>query len=107
MATALAATASGGATMAPRANAAANGSGSSAHASRPIPAAVNSTRPIDSQPIADRLSRKSIRLVLCAAVALLFTARYPDGIFDAVMGMDRWALSYSCRRPAKLPCTPP
>jgi hypothetical protein len=31
-------------------------------------------------------------LVLIAGIALLFTARYPDGIFDAVLGMNRWAL---------------
>jgi hypothetical protein len=31
-------------------------------------------------------------LVLYAAVALLFTARYPRGIFDLVMGANRWAL---------------
>jgi hypothetical protein len=31
-------------------------------------------------------------LVLIAAVGLLFTARYPRGIFDFVMGLDRWAL---------------
>ena len=31
-------------------------------------------------------------LVFIAGIALLFTARYPDGIFDAVLGMDRWAL---------------
>jgi hypothetical protein len=29
-------------------------------------------------------------LVLFAGVALLFTARYPRGIFDLVLGLDRW-----------------
>jgi Domain of unknown function (DUF4389) len=29
-------------------------------------------------------------LVLIAALALLFTARYPHGIFDLVMGLNRW-----------------
>ena len=31
-------------------------------------------------------------LVLFAGVALLFTGRYPQGIFDLVVGLDRWAL---------------
>ena len=31
-------------------------------------------------------------LVLFAGIALLFTARYPAGIFDAVLGMNRWAV---------------
>jgi hypothetical protein len=31
-------------------------------------------------------------LVLFAGLALLFRGRYPQGIFDAVLGMDRWAI---------------
>jgi hypothetical protein len=31
-------------------------------------------------------------LVLYAGVALLFTGRYPPGIFDLVMGLNRWSL---------------
>jgi hypothetical protein len=31
-------------------------------------------------------------LVLCAAVVLLFRRSYPPGIFDAVVGMDRWVV---------------
>jgi hypothetical protein len=30
-------------------------------------------------------------LVVTAAAAILFTARYPRGIFDVVMGLNRWA----------------
>jgi hypothetical protein len=31
-------------------------------------------------------------LVLFAVIALLFTGRYPRGIFDLVMGLNRWAI---------------
>jgi hypothetical protein len=33
-----------------------------------------------------------VLLVLFAAIALLFTTRYPPGIFDLVMGLNRWVL---------------
>ena len=33
---------------------------------------------------------RSTRFFLFAAVALLFTARYPRGLFDLVLGFDRW-----------------
>ena len=29
-------------------------------------------------------------LVFIAAIALLFTGRYPQGLFDLVMGLNRW-----------------
>jgi len=29
-------------------------------------------------------------LVFIAALALLFTARYPRGLFDLIMGLNRW-----------------
>jgi hypothetical protein len=33
-----------------------------------------------------------VLLVIFAAIALLFTTRYPRGIFDFVLGLDRWVL---------------
>jgi Domain of unknown function (DUF4389) len=33
-----------------------------------------------------------VLLVVFAGIALLFTARYPRGIFDFVLGLDRWVL---------------
>jgi Domain of unknown function (DUF4389) len=33
-----------------------------------------------------------VLLVLFAGIALLFTTRYPRGIFDFVLGLDRWVL---------------
>jgi hypothetical protein len=33
-----------------------------------------------------------VLLVIFAAIALLFTTRYPRGIFDFVMGLNRWVL---------------
>ncbi len=58
-ATEVAATASGGATMAPSAMATANGIGSSSQATTATPTAVNSTRPTESPRMAARLARMS------------------------------------------------
>jgi Domain of unknown function (DUF4389) len=33
-----------------------------------------------------------VLLVFFAAIALLFTTRYPRGIFDLVLALDRWVL---------------
>ena len=66
-ATAVAATASGGATTAPRAKATANGTGSSHQVTSPTPAAVKSTRPTDSARIELVLARKSTSDVRTAA----------------------------------------
>ena len=77
LAIAVAATASGGATTAPIANAAHSGSGScpsasaiapsSQYATSPTPTAVKATSPTDSVPIDRRCLEKSTRLVLIAA----------------------------------------
>ena len=58
-ATAVAATASGGATIAPSATASANGIGSRSQATIPTPTAVNSTRPTERLRIAARCVRTS------------------------------------------------
>ena len=65
-ATAVAATASGGATMAPMASATAQPTGSSSWTTMPTPKVVNSTRPTLSQPIAEALRRKSTSEVCTA-----------------------------------------
>ncbi|MPM95549.1 hypothetical protein SDC9_142704 [bioreactor metagenome] len=66
-ATAVAATASGGATTAPIANAAAHGTPSIGRTTRATPTMVNNTSPIDSQPIEVMLDLKSASGVLTAA----------------------------------------
>jgi hypothetical protein len=59
-ATAVAATASGGATTAPSANATAKGTGSISHETSPTPAAVNRTSPTESPAMATRWALRSI-----------------------------------------------
>ena len=66
-ATAVAATASGGATTAPSANATANGTSRSHHVTSPTPAAVKSTSPTDRPRIGVQLARKSTSDVRIAA----------------------------------------
>lgn len=66
---AMAATASGGATIAPKANAAANGSpGTTACITTPTSSAVARTRPTDSRPMDRAFARKSSRLASMAAL---------------------------------------
>ncbi len=66
-ATEVAATASGGATMAPRASARANGMGSSSQATTPTPRAVKSTSPTERLRMAPRCALTSSREVDSAA----------------------------------------
>ncbi len=49
-------------------------------------------------------------LVLIAGFVLLFTGRYPRGVFDLVLGLDRWALrvaGYAALDDGRLPALPP
>jgi len=57
-----------------------------------FPAIWSGYRPFDS--VAGTASTLSVLggLVLIAAVILLFTGRYPRGIFDLVVGINRWAI---------------
>ena len=66
-ATEVAATASGGATIAPRASASANGIGSSSHATTPTPTAVKSTSPTERLRMAPRCAVTSSSEVDSAA----------------------------------------
>ena len=67
-ATAVAATASGGATTAPNATAAAKGTGSNHHTTNATANVLNSTNPTDREAMVRRLSLKSTSEVRSAAV---------------------------------------
>jgi hypothetical protein len=55
---------------------------------------TNSVAPTGESPVASIVLQIGLisLLVILAAVGLLFTGRYPRGIYDAVVGLNRWVM---------------
>jgi hypothetical protein len=51
----------------------------------------NVPRRYDDPVTVKRLGNTDHGAVLIAAIATLFTTRYPPGLFDLALGIDRWA----------------